>query len=101
MGGVVVFCGEVRSLTGEEVTSSLVYESYEDMAVAQMRKIAEEAVGRWQARVAVGHRTGELKPGEIAVVCAAACAHRAEAFDCCRFLIDRIKADVPIWKAES
>ncbi|MBA3724974.1 MAG: molybdenum cofactor biosynthesis protein MoaE, partial [Armatimonadetes bacterium] len=52
------------------------------------------------ARVAIVHRLGELLPGEIAVVTVAACTHRAEAFECCRFLIDRLKQDVPIWKKE-
>lgn len=97
-GGVVVFCGEVRSVTGDETTEFLEYEAYVEMAVKQMEKIAEEAASRWEAHVAVSHRTGRLIPGEVAVVCVAACAHRAEAFECCRFLIDRVKADVPIWK---
>lgn len=99
-GGVVVFCGEVRSITGDTNTSYLTYESYSEMALKQMQAIAQEAQTKWQAKVAVAHRLGEVLPGEIAVVCAAACAHRAEAFDCCRFLIDRIKEDVPIWKLE-
>lgn len=100
-GGVVIFCGEVRSITGEDKTESLVYESYVEMAVAQMGQIAEAASQKWGANIAVAHRLGELRPKEIAVVCVAACAHRVEAFDCCRFLIDEIKKDVPIWKAEA
>ena len=100
-GGVVVFCGEVRSVTGSETTEKLVYEAYADMANGQMTKVAAEAAHRWNANVAVAHRLGELKPKEIAVVCVAACAHRAEAFECCRFLIDEIKKDVPIWKAKA
>jgi molybdopterin synthase catalytic subunit len=99
-GGVVIFLGEVRGQTGGQTTEKLQYEAYADMAHSQMLAIAEEAANRWSARVAVAHRLGELAPGEIAVVTVAACAHRAEAFDCCRFLIDRIKADVPIWKKE-
>lgn len=98
LGGVVVFCGEVRSQTGEERTEHIDYESYPEMALKQMHSICEAAVAKWGGRVAVAHRTGRLLPGEIAVVTAAACAHRAEAFDCCRYLIDQIKADVPIWK---
>lgn len=100
MGGVVIFCGEVRSVTGSQATSKLEYEAYEEMALVQMRKIAESCAERWRANVACVHRTGELQPGEIAVVTAAACAHREAAFACCRELIDRIKADVPIWKKE-
>lgn len=100
LGGVVVFCGEVRSVTRGEPTAHLVYEAYSDMALKQMRAICDAAVERWGGRVAVAHRTGQLMPGEIAVVTVAACGHRAEAFECCRYLIDQIKADVPIWKAE-
>ena len=99
-GGVVTFTGEVRSITADLDTSKLEYEAHVSMAIAQMTKIAEEAANRWNANVAVSHRIGELIPGDIAVVCVAACAHRAEAFECCRFLIDRIKEDVPIWKKE-
>ena len=99
-GGVVTFTGEVRAVTGETETSKLIYEAHDSMALKQMRNIAEVASSKWNANVAVAHRIGELQPGEVAVVCVAACAHRAEAFDCCRFLIDQIKADVPIWKKE-
>ena len=100
LGGVVVFCGEVRSVTRGEPTQALEYEAYPEMAVAQMRAIALSAQERWGGRVAVAHRTGRLVPGEIAVVTVAACGHRAEAFACCQFLIDQIKADVPIWKRD-
>ncbi|MCO5295877.1 MAG: molybdenum cofactor biosynthesis protein MoaE [Fimbriimonadaceae bacterium] len=100
LGGVVVFCGEVRSVTEGAPTVQLEYEAYKEMALAQMRILGEEAMRRWNGRVALAHRTGTLLPGEIAVVTVAACAHRAEAFACCQFLIDRIKADVPIWKRE-
>lgn len=100
LGGVVIFCGEVRSVTGELETEKLEYEAYEEMATAQMFRIAEECASKWQGNVACVHRIGELMPGEIAVVTAAACAHRDAAFACCRELIDRIKQDVPIWKKE-
>ena len=100
-GGVVVFSGEVRSMTGAEVTHSLDYEAYASMAVTQMQRIAENAATRHQARVAVAHRIGHLNPGDVAVVCAAASAHRDAAFACAKELIDQIKADVPIWKKDS
>lgn len=99
-GGVVLFCGEVRSVTGDEVTVQLDYEAYEEMAIAVMTRIADETEAKFGAYVAVAHRTGVLKPGEIAVVTVAACPHRAEAFQACKYLIDRIKEDVPIWKRE-
>lgn len=99
-GGVALFCGEVRAVTGEVRTERVVYTAYEPMALAEMERLAKQAAERWDARVAVVHRLGELLPGDIAVVTAAACAHRAEAFAACRFLIERLKADVPIWKQE-
>lgn len=100
LGGVVVFCGEVRAVTSDLETDHLEYEAYEEMALAKMRQIAEEASERWHANVAIAHRLGRLEPGDIAVVTIAACGHRAEAFEACRHLIDRIKEDVPIWKKE-
>lgn len=100
LGGVVTFCGDVRSQTDGERTTRLFYETYEQMALEQMGSIAEQAAQRFEANVAVAHRLGEILPGETAVICIAACAHRAQAFECCRFLIDQIKADVPIWKKD-
>ncbi len=100
LGGVVTFTGEVRSLTGDMDTSKLIYEAHESMAIAQMTQIASFAAEKWDANVAISHRIGELMPGDIAVVCVAACAHRNQAFECCRYLIDQIKQDVPIWKKE-
>jgi len=100
LGGVVTFSGEVRAQTGDIDTSKLIYEAHKSMALTQMTHIANQAAVQWNANVAVAHRIGELLPGDIAVFCVAACAHRAAAFECCRFLIDRIKEDVPIWKKE-
>lgn len=100
LGGVTMFIGQVRSVTGDRETSKLIYSAYEEMALAQMKRIAQEAESQWSARVAMIHRLGELFPGEIAVLTAAACAHRDEAFACCRHLIETLKFDVPIWKQE-
>lgn len=99
-GGVVTFIGEVRSITESRITERLFYEAHAAMAEAQMRKIATEEASRFDAAVAIVHRIGELRPGDTAVVCVAACAHRSAAFDCCRNLIERVKRDVPIWKKE-
>jgi molybdopterin synthase catalytic subunit len=100
LGGVVVFVGKVRGTTRGKSTSKLIYEAYEEMATGQMQQLAEYASERWGANVAIVHRVGELLPGEVAVVTAAACPHREEAFECCRYLIEQIKKDVPIWKQE-
>ena len=99
-GGVVVFLGDVRSLTGRKATERLEYEAHEEMALKIMRQIALECSESLSANVAIVHRLGTLRPGETSVACAAACAHRAQAFECCRQLIDRLKLDVPIWKKE-
>ncbi len=68
-------------------------------AGAELRRVAEKvAAGFGALAVAAVHRTGELAVGELAVVVAVSCAHRGEAFDACRALIDELKATVPIWK---
>jgi len=100
-GGICTFSGVVGdSSRGEQVTH-LGYEAYAEMALAQMRVIAAEILERWPAaRLAMAHRTGRLEIGEVSVVVAAACPHRAEAFEACRWGIDRLKESVPIWKKE-
>ena len=66
-----------------------------------MEKIAEQAGQRWPGtRVAIAHRVGRLAIGDAAVIVVAAAAHRGEAFDACRFAIDTLKVQVPIWKRE-
>ena len=99
-GGVVVFCGQVRRLTGTQVTDFLDYECYEEMAQAQYDQIKSDIETKFDCRCIAQHRIGRLAPGDTAVVTIAAAPHRKEAFAACSELIDRIKADVPIWKAE-
>jgi molybdopterin synthase catalytic subunit len=99
-GGIALFIGTVRHLTNGKITTRVLYTAYEDMARTQMQAIAEEAKKLFHAKVALAHRLGELQPGDIAVITAAACVHREDAFACCRYLIERIKQDVPIWKQE-
>lgn len=101
MGGIVTFIGAVRNRARGRPIRHLEYEAYPEMAVREMEKIADEALRRWpDARVAIGHRAGHLEIGEIAVVVAAAAPHREEAFLACRFAIDTLKQNVPIWKKE-
>jgi len=100
-GAVVVFDGIVRNHTRGRRTLYLLYEAYEEMATAQMRKLAEEARDRFAVRdVLLVHRVGQLGVGETSVLIAVASAHRAQAFDACRWLIDTLKSTVPIWKKE-
>jgi len=100
-GGIAVFLGLVRDTNEGKTVTALEYEAYGAMAVAEMRRIADDIASEIPGvRLAVIHRTGTLAVGEIAVVCAASAPHRAEAFRGCRELIDRVKARVPIWKRE-
>ena len=100
-GGIDVFVGVVRDRSDGRPVTRLEYSAYASMALAEMRRIAEEIEREMGGvRVAVQHRVGALAVGDAAVVCAASAEHRGEAFAACRFLIDRIKARVPIWKRE-
>lgn len=100
-GAVVVFDGIVRDNTRGRRTLYLVYEAYEEMALAQMRALAEKAIADFAIReVAIVHRLGRIEIGESSVLIAVASAHRAAAFDACRWLIDTLKTTVPIWKKE-
>jgi molybdopterin synthase catalytic subunit len=100
-GAVCVFLGTVRDVNDGRAVVKLEYEAYESMALAEMRRIADEiAAEEPGVRLAVLHRTGALEVGDVAVVCAASAPHRGEAYRACRALIDRVKARVPIWKRE-
>ena len=101
-GAVCVFDGIVRDNTRGRRTLYLDYEAYREMALAQMHRLADEAVAKFGVReVALVHRLGRLQVGETSVLIAVASAHRAAAFDACRWLIDTLKKTVPIWKRET
>jgi molybdopterin synthase catalytic subunit len=101
-GGVVTFLGIVREDADDgRLVSALRYEAFESMALREFEAIAEEARERFgDVRVAIMHRIGELRVGEISVAVLAAAAHRAAAFDACRYAIDQLKERAPIWKQE-
>jgi molybdopterin converting factor subunit 1 len=100
-GAICTFTGVVRDSSRGRSVTHLEYEAYTEMAVAQMRKIADEIAERWpEARVAMSHRTGRLEIGEPSVVVSVSCPHRAEAIAACKWGIDRLKETVPIWKKE-
>jgi molybdopterin synthase catalytic subunit len=100
-GAALVFEGVVRNRTRDRKTRYLDYEAYEEMALDQMEKLASQALQQFQVRdVAIVHRLGRLEIGETSVLIAVASAHRAAAFDACRWLIDTLKRTVPIWKKE-
>lgn len=100
-GGLVTFTGTVRSQTRGRKVRALSYEAYPGMAERAMEAIGREIESRWPgSRAAIVHRVGTLVPGEAAVVIAVSAPHRAAAFEGCRHAIERLKADVPIWKKE-
>jgi molybdopterin synthase catalytic subunit len=100
-GAVNVFIGTTRNHSNGRVVTLLEYEAYEPMAVKMMRQIAGIARERWDVHgVSIVHRIGAVPVGEASVVIAVASAHRREAFEACRFLIDELKRVVPIWKRE-
>jgi molybdopterin synthase catalytic subunit len=98
-GGIAIFVGVVRDHADGRTVTLLEYEAYRPMAISEMERIAK-SLSNDDVTVAVAHRLGALRVGDIAVVCAASAAHRPAAFVACRALIDEIKAHVPIWKRE-
>jgi molybdopterin synthase catalytic subunit len=101
-GAVVTFLGTVRAVTGERATVALDYESYPGMAEKTMAEIERETRQRWPVgEMLMVHRLGHLDVGEISVAVALSCPHRAQAFEACRYAIDRLKELVPIWKKEN
>ncbi len=101
-GGLALFMGTTRQWTDNRETRSLFYEAYEPMALAEMSHLSDEAQHRWPIRrLCLWHRLGNVPPGEISVLVGVATPHRAEAFEACRFLIDSLKCQVPIWKRET
>lgn len=100
-GAIDFFLGVVRDNTQQRPVDRLEYEAYDRMAISEMQKIADQAQQQWPIlRYTIIHRKGILQVGEIAVLIGVATAHRADAFEACRFIIDTIKQTVPIWKKE-
>jgi MoaE-MoaD fusion protein len=100
-GAAVVFEGVVRNQTRGRKTLYLEYEAYESMALEQMEALGEQALKQFAIRdVALVHRLGRLEIGETSVLIVVVSAHRAAAFEACRWLIDTLKQTVPIWKKE-
>ena len=101
-GAVVVMSGTVRNRTAGKAVEYLEYQAYQPMAIAVFKTIAAEIRRQWQDanRIVIHHRVGKLKIGEISVVVAVGCPHRGEAFTACRYAIDTLKHNAPIWKKE-
>jgi molybdopterin synthase catalytic subunit len=101
-GAVVSFLGTVRDHSpGKDGVTHLVYEAYQELVEEKIAGLVAEAVQRWPVMgVAVHHRTGRVELGESSVAVVVSAAHRVDAFDAARFLIDELKAKAPIWKQE-
>jgi len=100
-GAIVVFEGIVRNHSRGRRTLFLQYEAYEAMALSQLNSLVDRALADFQVReVALVHRIGRLEIGETSVLIVVSSAHRAAAFDACRWVIDTLKRTVPIWKKE-
>ena len=99
-GAVVCFVGTVRDHHEGKSVLRLEYSAYQPMAEAECGRIVAEARARWDATVALEHRTGVLEIGETAVTIAVAAPHRTAAFAACRYVIEEVKRRVPIWKRE-
>ena len=100
-GGICSFVGTVRDHFEGRPVRRLLYEAYEEMALAEMARLRESIRGRWpDVELAMHHRLGVLEIGEAAVIVVAAAPHRDDAFAACRAGIDELKERVPIWKKE-
>ncbi len=100
-GAVASFVGLVRATHQGRVVKYLEYEAFDELAVKVFQQIQAEAAKQWPgAALGIVHRTGRLEVGEASVVIVAATAHRAEAFQVCRYAIERIKQIAPVWKHE-
>ncbi len=101
-GGVVTFLGIVRERADDgRAVRGLSYEAHEEMAVAEFKLIAAEARSKFgNVSLAIVHRVGDLRIGEIAVAVVASSVHRAGAFDACEYAIDELKKRAPVWKKE-
>lgn len=100
-GAIVTFVGTVRADNEGRDVDYLEYEAYPGMAEAKMAQIGAEIAERWSpSRVAMVHRLGRCDIGEASIVISVATPHRREAFEACRYAIDRVKEIVPIWKRE-
>ena len=100
-GAFVSFEGRVRNHNNASSVERLTYYGYEDLAINQGRQIIEEAKRKFAITHAIAiHRIGALDIGDVAVWVGVASAHRYPAFDACRWILDTVKAEIPVWKQE-
>ena len=100
-GAIATFSGTTRDTFDGKTVVELRYEAYVPMAIRNLKSICSSARSSWDLHsIAVAHRLGTVPVGETSVFIAVSATHRADALDACKFLIDELKASVPIWKKE-
>jgi molybdopterin synthase catalytic subunit len=100
-GATTVFLGSVRSGPDDGPVEAIEYSAYEAMVVEEVARIVAEAAAHWPGTAyRVQHRVGRVPTGEPSIAVAASAAHRAEAFEACRYVIDQAKRRLPVWKRE-
>ncbi|EOY32960.1 Molybdopterin biosynthesis MoaE family protein [Theobroma cacao] len=100
-GAIATFSGTTRDTFEGKTVVELRYEAYVPMAIRNLKSICSSARSSWDLHsIAVAHRLGTVPVGETSVFIAVSATHRADALDACKFLIDELKASVPIWKKE-
>ncbi len=100
-GAICTFIGQTRNNARSREVAYLEYNAYVPMAEKQLKIISDEAEKRWGCSVVIHHRLGRVDPGEASVIVAVGSPHRGDGFEACRFCIDTLKKDVPIWKKET
>ena len=98
----MLFLGTVREMTNGRQTVALDYEAFPEMAKAKCEELIAEARDKWPiVNAAIAHRLGRLELGDVSVAVAVSTPHREQAFEAGKYLIDRLKETVPIWKKEN
>ncbi len=100
-GGISAFVGTVRNDTQGKEVKQLDFSTYKPMAIKEMQKIADLAIGKFPIhKIAIHHAEGMLQIKDIPVIITVSSKHRKAAFEACEFVIDTLKETVPIWKKE-
>ena len=101
VGGIALFVGTVRGLSGDDLVTAITLEHYPGMTESELERVEAEARARWPLEgVTIIHRVGRLLAGDQIVLVATASAHRQAAFDAAQFIMDFLKTVAPFWKAE-
>jgi molybdopterin synthase catalytic subunit len=101
-GATAVFVGTMRDFNEDRPVTTMELEHYQGMTETHLERVATEAEQRWDLDdVLIVHRVGSVRPGEPIVLVAAWSAHRAAAFDACRYIMEDLKSRAPFWKKES